>query len=194
VVAAAPSRRAPVRAATLLFVSAFAAALAGCAGSRGDGAGRPIDAVVVLPFQDRSGSGAAAPASSATDLFVSELRMRMPRVIAAGEVEAPIDSALAVAGERGPGRALLERIGAATGCDAVLWGTITLYAPGGSFGGDRIALHVQAFDPRDGRRLASASFSTDASPAGAEIRGMDQLLLRAAHDLAERFAAAASRP
>ncbi len=164
---------------------------AGCGGARG-GESRAVpktlpEKVLVLPFEDLSGSGDPSVAPVVTGLFVAQLRLSRFGTMGPGET-AELDPALAGIVPSRLDAAAASRLANATGCDAIVIGAITVYQRGRSVGEERVGLRVRAVNARTGRPIGGATFSSDALASQTLHRGIDQLTQYGVGLLVERMA------
>jgi hypothetical protein len=174
-----------------VWVGLIAIALtAGCGGARGGEGAAPKtlpERVLVLPFEDLSGSGDPSVAAEVTGLFTAELRLSRFGTMGPGEA-ADLDPAIADVVPSRLDADVAAALGRATGCEAIVIGAVTAYRRGGPLGGDRVALRARAVEARTGRPIGGASFSSDALKSSTLYRGIDQLMRHAVGEIVERLA------
>jgi hypothetical protein len=173
-------------------IALAAGALVGCVGARHPETDVARDAslperVIVLPLEDRSGSADPAMAGRLTELLVAQLRLVSLSTLG------PRDAVYEEAGRSMPERfdaATLRWFAEASGCEAVVMGSINDYKAGRAWSDDRLALAVRLVDPSTGKVIRATSFVSDAADIDATVRGIDQLSLYGVQSVTQSLARA----
>jgi hypothetical protein len=175
-------------------IALAAGSIVGCVGARHPEADVARDAslperVIVLPLEDRSGSADPQMAQRLTELLVAQLRLVSLSTLGPRDIAAVYEEA---------GRSMPERFDAATlrwfaeasGCEAVVIGSINDYKAGKAWSDDRLALAVRLVDPSTGKVIRATSFVSDAADIDATVRGIDQLSLYGVQSVTQSLARA----